>query len=295
MKKRLLAYDVLRIAAALMVLCYHFDAAVTQYIVAPAYPVPFVNGLGTHLLGGSLAVCIFFMLSGALSAKDIERDSFDAANYWKRRVSRLFAPFFLSWFLVVFARYLFQHRPFFGIPKSRLFLTATGLDGFLSSFGISGFGLVGEWFFGALVIVTALWPVIRLMLRKHYVPTLFALAALELVTLGISQAYIGDQGRAVMIAWRFPTTCLSSYVAGIALLRLCERFQKGRPVILRYGLVLFLLLVGMFFPYGTAWGNIGYQVTAAGYFCAATFLQADIEKMLEGGVSSLVAPCSRSS
>ena len=283
MKKRLIAYDVLRIAAALMVLCFHFDAAVPQYIDAPTYPSPFVTGLGTHLLGGNVAVCIFFMLSGALSAKDIERDSFDVVAYWRKRASRLFVPFFLSWFLVVFARYLFQRRPFMGIPKSRLLLTATGLDGYLTGFGVSCFGLVGEWFFGALVIVTAIWPVVRWALSRRYVPTLLALVVLELAAFGVCQAFIGDQGRAVMIAWRLPTTCLASYAAGAALLRFCGRLREGRPAVVRYGMVALLLLAGALFPYGTAWGNIGYQLAAAGFFCTATFLQADVGKLLEGG------------
>ena len=295
MKKRHIAYDVLRIVAALMVVCYHFDAALPQYIDAPAYPSPFVNGLGTDLLGGSLAVCIFFMLSGALSAKDIEKDSFDALAYWRRRASRLFAPFLLSWFLVAFARYLFQHRPFIGIPKGRLLLTAIGLDGYLAGFGVSGFCLVGEWFFGALVIVTALWPAARRSLSRRYGATLVAVFALELLTLGASQALFADQGRAATVAWRLPTTCLASYVAGAALLRFCGRLREGRPAVVRYGVTAVLLLAGALFPYGTAWGNIGYQLTAAGFFCGATFLQADVGKMLEGGVSSAAALCPRGS
>ena len=62
--KRLLRYDILRALAAFVVIAYHFDVALPDYLNYANYPRPFMNGFGTRLFGGSLAVASFFILSG---------------------------------------------------------------------------------------------------------------------------------------------------------------------------------------------------------------------------------------
>lgn len=161
-------YDALRIACALAVCLYHYEVE-----LLPSFgegPAPRLTGLTTNLFGsglnaGSLAVCLFFMLSGALSGKYLTQDDFSPKAYYRHRALRLLPPLWLSW-LLVRAWGIVDGRASFSAPAWSLVLSVLGLDGYLQSTSdINTFYLVGEWFYGALVLVTLIWPAVRAMFK----------------------------------------------------------------------------------------------------------------------------------
>lgn len=93
--------------------------------------------LGTGLDLGSIAVGLFFMLSGALAAKTTLRsDSFRPIGYIKHRVLRLLPPFWVCWFLVCVS-YVARGSFHFDVPAWRFALTVVGMDGYVS-YSLSG-------------------------------------------------------------------------------------------------------------------------------------------------------------
>lgn len=142
--KRLFRYDVLRVIATLMVAGYHFDAALPDYLAYQNYPRPLLNGLGTYLFDGSLAVTIFFMLSGFFTYGSIERDNFSGFAYIKKRMGRLLVPTWIAW---VLATIICLFLGSFTVDSGwKILLTICGFDGYQSAYlHLGGFWLVGEW------------------------------------------------------------------------------------------------------------------------------------------------------
>ena len=73
-------------------------------------------------------------------------------------------------------------NPFGPIPKIRFLLSLIGMDGYLNTW-FPTFYLVGEWFFGLIVILYLLFPLLRAGVRKQ--PALTAGAALALFFLAL--------------------------------------------------------------------------------------------------------------
>ena len=174
------------------------------------WSIPF---LGVGL--GDFAVFIFFMLAGLMRAKELNLDHLDIAGYYKRRLSHLFPPFYLSYFLVLVYK-ITVGTTRFSVPGSHAVLTVLGLDGYVSTLfpqhQVPSFYLVGEWFFGAFVLVVLLWPPIRAAMRRHMIATLVAAIVLE-----CSLPYILLSIGQPAIFTRLPTTCIGTFLLGAAI------------------------------------------------------------------------------
>lgn len=219
-----------------MVLVYHFETGVrsTGVLEGPVLR-PLLSGMSINLLGsgldlGSLAVGFFFMLSGALAARTLSRDDFSALGYVRHRLFRLLPPFWIAWILSCVWS-LANGSAFFRVPAWRFVLTIFGLDGYvLSSTGIATFYNVGEWFYGALVIVTLLWPAVRACYRRFDRATIVAVIVVDVVS---SVAF----DRLGFGAWRSVPVCLASFAFGAFL---ADGVRGGRP---RAALVLSLVAI----------------------------------------------------
>lgn len=218
-------YDVLRVCCALMVLVYHFETAVRSAGALEGLGVrPRLAGISINLLGsgldlGSLAVGLFFMLSGALAARTLARDDFSALGYVRHRLARLLPPFWIAWLLSCVWS-LANGSAFFRVPAWRFVLTIFGLDGYvLSSTGAATFYNVGEWFYGALVIVTLLWPAVRACYRRFGRATIVAVIVVDVAaSVALDRLGLG--------AWRSVPVCLSSFAFGAFL---ADGVRGGRP------------------------------------------------------------------
>lgn len=178
--------------------------------------------LGSGLDVGSLAVCIFFMLSGALAARSTLHDEgFSTLGYVRHRVLRLLPPLWLSWFLIC-VWYMARGSFHFDVPAWRFVLTVLGLDGYVS-YGLGlgpSFYYCGEWFYGAVVIAALAWPLMRWLLGRVGVG---GSAALVVVAEALAFLVLG---RNSTLLWRSPPVCLGSYLIGACA---SEARLAGRP------------------------------------------------------------------
>lgn len=173
--------------------------------------------LGSGLDIGSLAVCLFFMLSGALAARTTLHDEgFSILGYLRHRALRLLPPLWISWFLIC-VWYMARGSFHFAVPAWRFILTIFGIDGYVS-YGLglgSSFYYCGEWFFGVIVIAAVLWPLMRWLLRRIGVGGAVALAVV------VETLAVLVLGWDTTILWRSLPVCLSSYFVGACVSEAC--------------------------------------------------------------------------
>ena len=169
--KRLYRYDVLRVVACAAVIIYHFESDAIKIGAVPSTHHQLVGWTRTFLgVGlGNLAVFMFFLLAGLMRSKELNLEHLNVREFYHKRFKRLFIPFYLSYFLVLIYRIL-SGRTQFAVPGSRIVLTMLGLDVYPAtlspSLPFATFGLVGEWFFGAFVVVTLTWPLVHALWRR---------------------------------------------------------------------------------------------------------------------------------
>lgn len=145
--------DVLRLAALLPVLCYHFCAEAATL----GLPIP------PRLLGVAMASWVevglawFFLLSGAALCLQWQR-RFSLRPYLVGRAAATYPPFWLGFaVLFVYGEVLHGNNP--GIPRWRLIFSVVGLDGYLTPATVT-FYKIGEWFLGVILILYLLFPLL---------------------------------------------------------------------------------------------------------------------------------------
>lgn len=80
-RKRRVRYDVLRFACVLSVIFYHFESAAEGVLPPVRFAGLTFDFLGLGINAGSLAVQLFFILSGALCAKTVHDDRFALKSF----------------------------------------------------------------------------------------------------------------------------------------------------------------------------------------------------------------------
>lgn len=213
-RRRRYGYDVLRVICALAVCLYHFECTMAPLIgggSVPSFAVRLTYSfLGSGLDIGSLAVCLFFMLSGALAAQTtLHREGFSIPGYFRHRALRLLPPLWLSWLLIC-VWYMARGSFHFAVPAWRFTLTVLGLDGYVS-YGLglgSSFYYCGEWFYGAIVIAAVAWPLMRWLLRRVGIG---GSAALAITAEALAFLALGQDAT---LLWRSLPVCLGSYLLG---------------------------------------------------------------------------------
>ncbi len=159
-KKRLYHLDVLRCICMIIIVYYHLTGCVNNWTTLPIkFPFQFPNGISF----GGVAVSTFFMISGASLFYVNNKSPFHTIEFYKKRIIRILPLFWLTWSLFYF--YNFYFRSFHldnSIPLWRLIFTFLGVDQYVSAVtGLQTFSLISEWFLGCIIIIYALFPLLR--------------------------------------------------------------------------------------------------------------------------------------
>lgn len=267
-KPRLLRYDVLRILAAFMVIGAHFDTHLPSYLNMPGYPRILMNGLETFLVDGGLAVAIFFILSGFFSYSSIGKPDFDAKGWVRSRIKRLLVPMWIAWPIGL----LLLMMTGSSMPRiTEVLLGIIGMDGYVGPLLPNPvYGIVGEWYTGAVIVVTVLWPLLRRLMQRFGVARVTAALVAAQVVLALVLA-----GRIDLLGlYRSPLSCAASYCLGCALAKAKANgllAHGKRSAILGAA----LLVAGLTTHHASAIitdplaRTLGYQLTALAYFVFA--------------------------
>lgn len=176
-KERILYLDVVRIIGFLAVTAYHFATLVSASNIEAAYLDLYVGF--NSFRWAPIAFSCFFMVSGAALIYRYE-EKLVVKEYYKKRFLGIFPLFWLA-YLFAFLEFFYRMRSMPDAPKITFLFTIIGMDQYMEEF-MHTFGLIGEWFLGAIIILYILFPLYRLIMRKnkYILPVVFLGAGLWL-------------------------------------------------------------------------------------------------------------------
>ena len=230
--------DVVRLAALLPVLCYHYCIEAARL----GFAVP------TALIGRGMADWVevglawFFLLSGAALCLQWQ-GRFDARRYFVGRAAATYPAFWLG-FGALFLYGEVLHGNNADIPRWRVIFSVLGLDGYLAPVTVT-FYKIGEWFLGVILILYLVFP---LLLRCMETAARRRVLALCMAVLAV--------------VW--PLVCPAPWEAGHTVLGRLPAFALGvwfgsllqqnaaPPKWLVAGLLALPLLPGQLLPHGRA-------------------------------------------
>lgn len=128
---------------------------------------------------GAFAVSIFLMASGFGLA--LNKSTMPVGEFYKTRLVKLFPPYWVAYAAVALFLFVVSARPLLPMQLDDILFSVIGMDG--QSMGWlshhSGGHLVGDWFFGMLIILYMLFPFLNKLVRRAPLAT-FVVASIIL-------------------------------------------------------------------------------------------------------------------
>lgn len=158
-QKRLFYLDVIRAVCAVMIVVYHFPLAISQ-------PVDYFHSFANGSFG-MIAVYCFFMVSGAaLMYRYQNEGKLNLKQFYKKRFFSIYPLFWITYVMAFFWVFWQLKEVYRIIPTKAIFWSVIGLDGWLAHL-VPTFYMVGEWFLGSIIILYALFPLLRVWYQKN--------------------------------------------------------------------------------------------------------------------------------
>lgn len=262
MKRHLIRFDILRVIAVLMVIGAHFDTHLPGFLSFANYPLPMISGMDTFLFDGSLAVAIFFLLSGFFSYGTVIGEHFSLKDYYKKRLKRLLFPIWIAW-IIGFVFNLFLRQTITIASGWEFIFTIIGFDSYIPTYySIGTWGIVGEWYTGAIITVIILWPIMRWMMQSR-----FWLSFVGIIVLQAGVGLLLPEQSIEIQYWRSPLVSLTSFSIGVAAARLIrmDSWRKGNALAKITLMASIVLLGSAFHRVSPLVGIFSFQVIALGY------------------------------
>ncbi len=205
-RKRYCFMDILRLLAFVSVILYHYRSSLGAFDIF--HVSPGLSSFMTKCDFQGISVCIFFMLSGAglmLSASE----EFNVKDYYVHRFFRILVPYYIAyagylvWIWISLGSFPFHLTS--PLDLFRYIFTFAGLDTYLQFHGAVGtFSLgIGEWFFGAIIILYAVFPLIRKAILKAPFVTMTAVMSVYLLLIFLLPQDFGIVARVSVKAFNF--------------------------------------------------------------------------------------------
>jgi len=256
-KERIGGFDFIRAVCALGILCYHFYCH-TASGFKPLHT--FADGATF----GTVFVTVFFMVSGAMLYYNHEEIGLrDLRSFYYSRWKRMFPLYWLVWGFFAL-ELVFDNRVLFwaGSPW-KIGLSLAGMDGYLNYLTAPNYYIVGEWFFGAIILMYALYPLLAAVFRRCPWGTFAVLGVLFLVIVKVDWFRIADPFH--------PVTCLFRFAAGMMVIRYREvLLEKRMTWIISLIVFLSMLVFGKYLDYRIVDMIAGFSLFFLLYFAGKT-------------------------
>ena len=171
-RTRVFYFDLIRAFSCLCIMTVHFNASVSGWsngqFLYPNSLVPNYYLHGQVYLGG-IGVSLFFMLSGATLMMNYHGT---CKQFYLKRFKSIYPMFWIAYAAVAMIDFMLS-RSLGSTDYKLLPLALAGLDGYLATLGFTPYGFykIGEWFFGCLVLLYLLFPVVHACLQRQPVMT----------------------------------------------------------------------------------------------------------------------------
>ncbi|MDO4329532.1 MAG: acyltransferase [Lachnospiraceae bacterium] len=162
-QKRLFYLDVIRVAAAILIVVYHFSLSIMLPGIFRSADILHATVNGSW---GMTPVYCFFMVSGAaLLHRYGDADQLDVKQFYKKRFFSIYPLFWIAYVIGFFAVY-WQLGHLYDIPTWSLIWSVIGIDGWIVNW-IPTFYMVGEWFLGSIIMLYLVFPLVRVCWKKN--------------------------------------------------------------------------------------------------------------------------------
>lgn len=262
-KKRIVQWDIIRIICMYIIVCYHISSEMLERNASGYLPFRMTaNGAW-----GAMMVTTFFVLSG--SSLYYSNGRFETRKqvieFYKRRIREILIPYWVTWTISYILKSVMLKTPAWGGAWPKVLLTLLGLDGYTRHLG-ENYYLIGEWFFGAIVIIYFLYPLTRNVFEKYMITGTLILFAVYIIAAKWNPLQID--------AYRHITTYLWTFWIGMLFGKYRNRLGChiiGIPCIIIAGIVIFVPL--------PAPGVINLVIGGTAFFAALYYFSTLIENI----------------
>ncbi len=163
-RERIQSFDLIRALCTVGIVLFHYSYNFIELSIS-----------GSHLVfarfpsgnWGGMMVAMFFMLSGAVLWYNYG-EKFSPGHFFIRRWLSIFPMFYAAWFVVYLYKVKELGNWYWAGPRRVFLQTFFGVDGYLLKPGVNmNYYTVGEWFLGAIVILYALFPIVRFLFMRN--------------------------------------------------------------------------------------------------------------------------------
>lgn len=240
-KEKIAAFDFIRALCATGIVAFHYSYNYVEYGINGRFKF-FLYGSGSY---GALFVAIFFMLSGAVLWYNYG-EKINVGNFYLKRFLSIFPMFYLAWFVM----YLHQVKKFgtwlWAGPKKVFLYTVFGIDGYFLDPGYRmTYYTLGEWFLGAIVMLYALFPLLRLIFKHNILRYVFLAVITVLYALNLYMPWFRISDGKNMI------TCIMDFYLGMLIMQmycaLKEKYEGSRLEVIKKRLAVTVLVLGIIF------------------------------------------------
>ena len=159
---RIIGYDYIRAISIIIVISYHYSCSFDIYSINGFHDYFYSIGNTGY---GSIAVCIFLILSGSSLCHNYHY-KISTKNFYKKRWINIFPQFYIIWIPLYFLQYFIKETFLWGGDFWKIFLSFIGMDGYFLYLG-NNFCIIGEWFLGSIIILYLLYPLLRYLLINN--------------------------------------------------------------------------------------------------------------------------------
>jgi peptidoglycan/LPS O-acetylase OafA/YrhL len=210
--ERLFYLDFIRAISILLIVIYHFDAALR---------FSFTGTLIENQLVGAFGVSLFLILSGA-SLMHVYQNDFSLKDFYSRRFLAIFPIFWVSYFIFFIYLHYIKSSAIPYINPWAFVLTIIGMDGYLSEI-MPTYYILGEWFLGMIILFYIFFPIIRWCVISH--PEIFVILS-SIIFIFTVESYSYP-----FYIWRFPLTRLPEFLFGVYFIYYMKNVQLYKMLV----------------------------------------------------------------
>lgn len=205
-KERLYYLDFIRTIAVIAILLTHFNAV---FIIS--YPMEVWDRMVLtykvcNLYIGDFGVALFFVVSGA-ALMYVYDEKLELKSFFKKRFLAIYPMFWIAYVVAFFYLFYINKGINMAIPKRNFIFTFLGFDGYLNGV-VPNFYILGEWFLGCIILIYAVFPLLRWGVNNH--PVICGIVVLALYVLSV-WLYNGPINRVELITTRMPEILFGMY------------------------------------------------------------------------------------
>ena len=261
-KEKMANIEFIRAVCSIGILVYHYSGHVKSGFKLFRF---YANGNW-----GGTVVALFFIMSGAMLYLN-NREIPSLKTFYYKRFKSVYPAFYIA-FLTFFLYNVLKSKSFFyktDCSPFTLILSVLGVDGYFN-YAIPNYYLLGEWFLGALILLYALYPLLRYGIEKKTVATTAAVTALYAAVL-LYNVFKAD------ITNLF--CCVISFYIGMLLFKYPKVLKSFPCFLISSAVLLFLCLYKLPFKFGFPLRSLTDHIMGFCFFTALFWIGDFVTKV----------------